>query len=199
MLKHAKIPLFPLNLVALPKEKIPLHIFEEKYKNMISDCISNKKPFGIIQIKDKKIANIGCSMNVYKVLKKYNNGEYDIICKGVERFKINKIDKQNDLWYAEVSFFNEDYKSINKEFFDQILDKYLKILISSNAKINIQNEVDKKNSFDFTKNVILPRQIKQIFLNLNNEKERLEFINQFLDSISIESKKMFDSQKNIYN
>ena len=197
MLKHAKIPLFPLNLVALPKEKIPLHIFEEKYKNMISDCISNKKPFGIIQIKDKKMANIGCSMNVYKVLKKYNNGEYDIICKGVERFKINKIDKQNDLWYAEVSFFNEDYKSINKEFFDQILDKYLKILISSNAKINIQNEVDKKNSFDFTKNVILPRQIKQIFLNLNNEKERLEFINQFLDSISIESKKMFDSQKNI--
>lgn len=199
MLKHAKIPLFPLNLVALPKEKIPLHIFEEKYKNMISDCISNKEPFGIIRIKDKKMANIGCAVNVYKVLKKYNNGEYDIICKGVERFKINKIDKQNDLWYAEVSFFNEDYKSINKEFFDQILDKYLKILISSNAKINIQNEIDKKNSFDFTKNVILPREIKQIFLNLNNEKERLEFINQFLDSISIESKKMYDSQKNIYN
>ena len=199
MLKHAKIPLFPLNLVALPKEKIPLHIFEEKYKNMISDCISNKEPFGIIRIKDKKMANIGCAMNVYKVLKNYNNGEYDIICKGVERFKINKIDKQNDLWYAEVSFFNEDYKSINKEFFDQILDKYLKILISSNAKINIQNEIDKKNSFDFTKNVILPREIKQIFLNLNNEKERLEFINQFLDSISIESKKMYDSQKNIYN
>ena len=166
---------------------------------MISDCISNKEPFGIIRIKDKKMANIGCAMNVYKVLKKHNNGEYDIICKGVERFKINKIDKQNDLWYAEVSFFNEDYKSINKEFFDQILDKYLKILISSNAKINIQNEIDKKNSFDFTKNVILPREIKQIFLNLNNEKERLEFINQFLDSISIESKKMYDSQKNIYN
>ena len=199
MLKHAKIPLFPLNLVALPKEKIPLHIFEEKYKNMISDCISNKEPFGIIRIKDKKMANIGCAMNVYKVLKKHNNGEYDIICQGVERFKINKIDKQNDLWYAEVSFFNEDYNSINKEFFDQILDKYLKILISSNAKINIQNEIDKKNSFDFTKNVILPREIKQIFLTLNNEKERLEFINQFLDSISIESKKMYDSQKNIYN
>ena len=199
MLKYAKIPLFPLNLVALPKEKIPLHIFEEKYKNMISDCISNKEPFGIIRIKDKKMANIGCAMNVYKVLKKYNNGGYDIICKGVERFKIKKIDKQNELWYAEVSFFNEDYKSVNKEFFDQILDKYLKILISSNAKINIQNEVNKENSFDFTKNVILPRQIKQIFLNLNNEKERLEFINQFLDSISIESKKMYDSQNNIYN
>ena len=57
----------------------------------------------------------------------------------------------------------------------------------------------KKNSFDFTKNVILPSEIKQIFLSLNNEKERLEFINQFLDSISIESKKMYDSQKNIYN
>tara|TARA_Y100000768_G_scaffold197452_1_gene148380 strand:- start:6055 stop:6654 length:600 start_codon:yes stop_codon:yes gene_type:complete len=199
MLKHAKIPLFPLNLVALPKEKIPLHIFEEKYKKMITDCISNKKAFGIICIKDKKMANIGCAMNVYKVLKKYNNGEYDIICKGVERFKINKIDRQKDLWYAEVSFFNEDYKSVNKEFFDQILDKYLKILISSNAKINIQNEVNKKNSFDFTKNVILPKDIKQIFLNLSNENERLEFINQFLDSISIESKKMYDSQKNIYN
>ena len=199
MLKHAKIPLFPLNLVALPKEKIPLHIFEEKYKKMITNCISNKEPFGIIRIKDKKMANIGCTMNVYKVLKQYNNGEYDIICKGVERFKINKIDRQKDLWYAEVSFFNEDYKSVNKEFFDQILDKYLKILISSNAKINIQSEVDKKNSFDFTKNVLLPREIKQIFLNLNNEKERLEFINQFLDSISVESKKMYDSQKNMYN
>ena len=132
------------------------------------------------------MANIGCAMKVYKVLKKYNNGEYDIICQGVERFKINKIDKQNDLWYAEVSF-NEDYKSISKEFFDQILDKYLKILISSNAKINIQNEIDKEFIRLYQKRNST-REIKQIFLTLNNEKERLEFINQFLDSISIESK-----------
>ena len=199
MHKQLKIPLFPLNLVALPKEKVPLHIFEEKYKNMITDCIKNKNPFGIIRIEGEEIADIGCSMNVYKVIKKHTNGEYDIICKGIERFKIHKINKKSELWYADISFFNEDYNSIKKEYFDQILDKYLKLLISTNAKINIQNEVDKKNSFDFTKNVILPREIKQIFLNLNNEKERLDFINQFLDSISIESKKMFESRKNIHN
>ena len=194
-----KIPLFPLNLVALPKEKVPLHIFEDKYKNMISDCIKNDEPFGIIRIKDKKIADIGCSMHVYKVIKKYTNGEYDILCKGMKRFKIHKINKEADIWSANISFLNEDYDSVEKQYFDQILNKYLKLLISTNAKINIQNEIDKKNSFDFTKNVILPREIKQIFLNLNDEKERLDFINQFLDSISIESKKMFDSNKNIYN
>jgi len=199
MHKQLKIPLFPLNLVALPKEKVPLHIFEEKYKNMITDCIKNKNPFGIIRIEDEQIADIGCSMNVYKVIKKYTNGEYDIICKGIERFKIHKINKKSELWYANISFFNEDYNSIEKEYFDQILDKYLKLLISTNAKINIQNEVDKKNSFDFTKNVILPIEMKQFFLNLNNEKERLDFINQFLDSISIESKKMLEPKKNMYN
>lgn len=199
MQKNIKIPLFPLNLVVLPKEKVPLHIFEEKYKKMISDCIKNNKAFGIIHMKDNRIENIGCSMNIYKVLKEYSNGEYDIVCKGIRRFKIHKIDKQNQLWHADVSFLSEDYQSIKKEHFNQILDKYLKLLISTNPEINIQNELDKKNSFDFTKNVILPSEIKQIFLNLKNENERLEFINQFLDSISVESKKSFETGKNIYN
>ena len=199
MTKLKKIPLFPLNMVVLPEEELPLHIFEKRYKRMVDECLKEDTEFGIVYIKNDVMEKIGCTISIEKVLKKYNSGKYDLICKGDERFKIKKLYKDKDLWYADVEYFNEEYSLIEKKYFEKTLDKYLKILMSVNPNVNFQNELEKNISFDFTKNVVLPREIKQIFLNLEDEKSRLEFINDFLDSLSTTDNKTEKSKKEFYN
>ena len=73
------IPLFPLNIVALPKEKIPLHIFEPRYKRMIKNSINSGEPFGIVHQDQDGFKSIGCSVKIVNVIKEYPSGEFDII------------------------------------------------------------------------------------------------------------------------
>ena len=69
-----RIPLFPINISILPDELMPLHIFEDRYKKMVSDSLNNNKEFGIIYKRDKEIKNIGCSVFIKKVYQKYDDG-----------------------------------------------------------------------------------------------------------------------------
>ena len=72
---------------------------------------------------------------------------------------------------------------MDPKIFNFILDKYLKVLLSNNANQNIQDELNKSNSFDFTKNLVIPTQIKQEFLELEDEFSRMKYIENFLDNI----------------
>ncbi len=80
------LPLFPLNLVAFPGEKLNLHVFEERYKQLISECLEKKQPFGIPAYVDKKI-EYGTEIYVKKVVKKYEDGRMDITTKASRVFK----------------------------------------------------------------------------------------------------------------
>ena len=82
------LPLFPLKLVLLPYEILPLHIFEPRYKQMVKNAIENKQPFGIVLKDEEGVYDRGCRVEVTKILQEYPNGDYDIIVKGIERFKV---------------------------------------------------------------------------------------------------------------
>jgi ATP-dependent Lon protease len=80
------IPVFPLGVVLLPQMKMPLHIFEKRYKVMINGCIDQEKPFGIVYFDGKQIQKIGCAASITKVLKRYGDGRMDILTIGEKRF-----------------------------------------------------------------------------------------------------------------
>ena len=184
-----KIPLFPISVSILPQEFMPLHIFEDRYRKMVSDALKNKSQFGIVYKENEDIKNIGCSVFIEKVYKKYKDGKYDILVRGQKRFKIINLFKENSLWFGEVEFLNEHYNETDQIFFSTILDKYIKLLLMFDIKHDIQNEMTKKISFDFTKNILIPNNIKQNFLELENESDRIIFIDNFLDSIFSNIKK----------
>tara|TARA_A100001011_G_scaffold374540_1_gene435139 strand:- start:4754 stop:5344 length:591 start_codon:yes stop_codon:yes gene_type:complete len=177
------LPLFPLKLAVLPKEVLPLHIFEDRYKEMIAECISSDSLFGMIYREKGEFSKIGCAVKVYKTLNKYEDGKYDILIKGCYRFKIINYMKKNNLWYGDIKEIDEHYDLMDPKIFNYILDKYLKVLLSNNANQNIQDELNKSISFDFTKNLIIPTQIKQEFLELDDEFSRMKYIEKFLDTI----------------
>jgi Lon protease-like protein len=82
------LPLFPLSAVLLPATPLPLHIFEDRYKELMGDVIPSRSEFGIVMAKDEGIVNIGCTAVVDRVVQRYPDGRMDIIAVGQRRFTV---------------------------------------------------------------------------------------------------------------
>jgi len=102
------IPLFPLSVVLLPSMPLPLHIFEDRYKEMMSEVIPAKGEFGVVFAKDDGIVNIGCTAMVDRVMRRYEDGRLDLLAVGQRRFQIASLDQEKSFLRAEVEFFNDD-------------------------------------------------------------------------------------------
>ncbi len=107
MTTEARIPLFPLGVVVLPEMRLPLHIFEERYKLMIGECIAEDKPFGIVLFDSQSIRSMGCTTRVREVIKSYADGRMDILTRGETRFEIHTIVEEMAYMEARVSFFED--------------------------------------------------------------------------------------------
>jgi Lon protease-like protein len=102
------IPLFPLQLVVFPRTHLPLHIFEERYKEMVGDAIRDGSEFGIVLAKEEGVLNAGCTVMVEKGLEMYPDGRMDILTCGQRRFEIVSLNEDKDYLQGEVEFFDDD-------------------------------------------------------------------------------------------
>ena len=177
------MPLFPLNIVAVPKERIPLHIFEPRYKRMIKDSIKTGDPFGIVLKDDKGVKSIGCSVKIIRVLKEHPTGEYDIIVQGQQCFRIkNKVQENDQLWIGKVTYL-EDRVSAPADLLEKTRDQYLHILLKLGLNEDMERHMSKSRSFDFIEFINLPNKIKQQLIETNDENQRLEIINRIFTGI----------------
>ncbi len=103
-----RIPLFPLNLVLFPGNSLPLHIFEDRYKQMIRRSMDDRTPFGIVLATDDGLARIGCTAEVVQLLKTYDDGRMDIETVGLFPFRINDLHHENPLIEATVEPLEDD-------------------------------------------------------------------------------------------
>ena len=120
------IPLFPLQVVVFPRTRLPLHIFEERYKEMIGDAIRDHSEFGVVLAKGNGIVSAGCTVMVEKVLETYADGRMDIVTRGLRRFEIVELSGEKAYLQAEVSFFDddEDPAPVPAELREQALSNY---------------------------------------------------------------------------
>jgi Lon protease-like protein len=105
------LPLFPLQVVLLPEEILPLHIFEERYKQMINECLDHGGPFGIVLAEGNGIRNIGCVARVRNVLERFPDGRLDIMTQGKERFRILQPHQELPYLTADVEYFDDPTES----------------------------------------------------------------------------------------
>src|ERR1041385_4212669 len=102
------LPLFPLQVVLFPRTSLPLHIFEERYKQMIDEVMRGKSEFGVVLAGEKGIVNTGCTASVEQILKKYPDGRMDLISMGRPRLKIILLNNENPSLRGGVEFFDEE-------------------------------------------------------------------------------------------
>ena len=82
------LPLFPLGLVLLPHEKVPLHIFEDRYRVMIGECLEQEREFGIIWLSDDGLKDVGCTARIDRVLERFEDGRLNILVEGADPFQL---------------------------------------------------------------------------------------------------------------
>jgi Lon protease-like protein len=102
------LPLFPLQVVVFPRTPLPLHIFEERYKEMVGTAMRDSSEFGIVLAKEDGIVNAGCTVTVEKLLQMYPDGRMDVLTRGQRRFEIVSLNEEKDYLQAEVNFFDDD-------------------------------------------------------------------------------------------
>ena len=175
------LPLFPLNLVLLPFELLPLHIFEPRYKKMVRDHIEDDKPFGIILNENNVVCTKGCRVKVQKVYKKYSNGEYDILVKGVEQFQVFNTRIEGETVIGEI-----DYVPLNNDADEElrkgIKNLYLQVLVKVGIG-NLEMHMDKQLSYEFLQGFELPLKLKKQLILMNSEIKRLTIIKDIFENI----------------
>ena len=102
------LPLFPLQVVLLPGSQLPLHIFEDRYKEMIGEVLRDKLEFGVVLASEKGIVNTGCTATVDRVLREYPDGRLDILTRGRRRFEILLLNDERSFLRGAVEFFDDD-------------------------------------------------------------------------------------------
>ena len=110
-----RIPLFPLGVVVLPEVLLPLHIFEERYKTMIGECLEQNQEFGVIYYSGSEMQSKGCTARVIRVIKQYPDGRMDILTKGERRFVIEHLHEDKAYLEASVGFFDDEEEVPTKE------------------------------------------------------------------------------------
>jgi Lon protease-like protein len=85
-----RFPLFPLGLVLLPGEVVPLHIFEERYKQMIGECLDEEREFGILWLAEDELKEVGCAARITRVLEQFEDGRMNILAEGTTPFRMER-------------------------------------------------------------------------------------------------------------
>lgn len=172
------IPLFPLGVVLLPRMTLPLHIFEERYKVMIRECLDRDKPFGIVYVSDNQIRKVGCTARIQRVLKQYEDGRMDIITEGEERFYIEDIDDSRIYMQSSVRYFDDDDEAPpenQSQFTNHVIEllKQLDEISTDQRYYNALSQDPKGLSFLIPGTQGFTPEERQQFLEMTSTRERL--------------------------
>ena len=176
-----KIPIFPLPLVLLPGEKLPLHIFEEKYKKMIEYCLKNNKKFGIINSKNNDSLVIGCTASIDQLVGGENESrEYDILVSGVERFIVKSYNTSEDYKQAYVKTWNDIDDTIDESLLQEANVFLYEVLLKLGASSKIPQINMPKSSFEISSMLDIDKRAKKILLKSQSENDRLIVLKRIL-------------------
>ena len=192
MTGEIEIPLFPLNVVLFPESKIPLYIFEERYKKMIGECLSNSSVFGINLFSDKNIHITGCSAKVDEVTERLENGEMNIIVRGVQRYKIISYELSIAGYYTGIIEYTDEesgeYDKVKMEKAVKIYNDLVEIVYKGSVKRIDLNDIKwhKGNStvtFTMAEKSGLSLIERQKILEMDNENMRLDFMLKYFSEV----------------
>ncbi len=171
------LPLFPLSFVLLPAMPLPLHIFEERYKEMMVDIIPAEAEFGVVLAKEDGIVNIGCTALVDRVVTRYEDGRLDLLAIGRRRFRIESLDQDKSYLRAEVAFFNDDdVADVSPELHQKATAAYRQLLRIERPEIAEEPTLDRSRMSFQLAQFVYDLDKRQTVLALRSEVERLEFL-----------------------
>ena len=169
-------PLFPLGLVALPSELIPLHIFEERYKTMIERCLEEPSEFGIVWMAEDGLRPIGCACEIAEVVERLEDGRINLIARGTRPFRIEA--RQEELPYpaGTVEFLEDREEQADAELADAAHAAYADLVNEATDRTPDLEEIAAMSAYEMAATVEFGLDAKQGLLDLRSEAARLRLV-----------------------
>ena len=175
-------PLFPLGIVMLPSELVPLHIFEERYKLMIGECLEQETEFGIVWLADDRLSEIGCAGRVDQVLEKLDDGRMNILVRGTRPFRL--IERIPDLPYpaGTIEMLDDDEPGAPAEALDSARERYAALVEHVTDRRPEDSELEALDSYGMAATIEFAPSPKQELLEERSEPRRLELVKDMLET-----------------
>ncbi|MGI8624261.1 MAG: LON peptidase substrate-binding domain-containing protein [Solirubrobacteraceae bacterium] len=173
-------PLFPLRLVALPTELVPLHIFEERYKILVERCLAEPTEFGILCTGDDGQPAIGCACMIAEVLERLDDGRVNLVARGTRVFRLEA--EQDDLPYpaGAVEFMIDDGGEPDPELLAAAHDAYAELVREATDREPDLDEIAAMGAYQMAATIEFNVEAKQRLLELRSESARLELLLRLL-------------------
>jgi Lon protease-like protein len=173
-----RFPLFPLGLVLLPQELVPLHIFEERYRLMISECLENGTEFGIIWLSDEGLRDIGCSARITQVTEQFEDGRLNILVEGGEPFRL--LRRIDDMPYpaGDVEPLEDFDPDGDPELAERARARYAELVETATEEKPDLDEISGLDAYGMAATVEHPPEAKQALLELRSENDRLRMVEE---------------------
>jgi len=169
-------PLFPLGLVALPSELVPLHIFEERYKTMMGRCLDDESEFGIVWVADDGLRPIGCACEIAEVLERMPDGRMNLVARGTRPFRIEA--RQDELPYpaGTVEFLADPDEDPDPGALEAAHEAYAELVEQATDRAPDRDEIGGMSAYEMAATVEFGLDAKQGLLDLRSESKRLELV-----------------------
>ena len=173
-----RFPLFPLGLVLLPQELVPLHIFEERYKVMISECLEQDGEFGIVWLSDEGLKSIGCACVVERVLERAPDGRMNILVVGSQPFRLLRRIEDMAFPAGDVELLEDFEPDGDPELAEQARARYAELVEKATEEKPDLDEIAELDAYGMAATVEHPAEAKQALLELRVENDRLRMVDE---------------------
>jgi Lon protease-like protein len=169
-------PLFPLGIVALPSELIPLHIFEERYRTMIGQCLEDDSEFGIVWLAEDGLRPVGCACEIAEVIERLDDGRINLIARGTRPFRIER--RQDTLPYPAgvVEFLDDSAEAPDAGAAAEAHDTYRKLVEEATDRTPDPEEIAAMSAYEMAATVEFGLDAKQGLLDLRSETARMRLL-----------------------
>lgn len=180
------LPLFPLNLVVYPGEKLNLHVFEPRYRQLISECLAQKSTFGIPAFIDNKVEDYGTEVRIISLDKQYEDGRMDIKTEGISAFRL--LHFENPIpgkLYAggEVEFFEQKPENLSEEIMTRLLNKFSRLYTLLQLKLDVSVNRVPYLSYEIAHKIGLSVAQEFELLTIPTENERQRYLLSHLERV----------------
>ena len=178
----ADIPLFPLNVVLMPGTPLPLHIFEERYKQMVNECLELGTEFGMVLADDSGTRQVGCTAKIVELVQRFEDGRLVILVEGSRRFKLNNIMAGKPYYVGDVEYIEEGWEEDVTTLAEECVALLERVVeVATEGSVDIEIEPPYRNlSFTIAGRIEFDLETRQQILELPSEKGRLEKVKKLL-------------------
>jgi Lon protease-like protein len=169
-------PLFPLGIVALPSELVPLHIFEERYKTMMARCLEEESEFGIVWLADDGLREVGCACEIAEVLERMPDGRLNLVARGTRAFRIEA--RQEELAYpaGTVEFLEDRDEEVDPDAAAEAHAAYAELVSQATDREPDEEEIGGMTAYEMAATVEFGLDAKQGLLDLRSESARMRLV-----------------------